>query len=152
MDGAFLSAHSMDDERNQTTVIFACPKCGLAHEVTQEHVPAKMSGGFDCVDCGATIHSWYGVFDYSGCKAVRMDRGRGNAASILRLKIRQQGVLVMRKGTPMMVFQEKIPPPPAARTDEEELKLIAESIASEDGRLKNFTDGLAGIIRGLKLK
>ena len=52
----------------------------------------------------------------------------------------------------MMVFQEKISPPPAARTDEEELKLIAESIASEDGRLKNFTDGLAGIIRDLKLK
>jgi heterodisulfide reductase subunit B len=43
MDGASLSAHSMD-RRNQTTVIFACPNCGLAHEVTQEHVPAKMSG------------------------------------------------------------------------------------------------------------
>jgi hypothetical protein len=38
-------------------------------------------------DCGATIHSWYGVFDYSGCRAVRMDRGRGNAALILSLQI-----------------------------------------------------------------
>jgi hypothetical protein len=48
MDGAFLSVHSMDDQRNQTTVIFACPKCGLVHEVTQEHVPAKMSGDRAC--------------------------------------------------------------------------------------------------------
>ena len=70
-----------------TTVIFACPKCGLAHEVTQVQVPTKKLGRFDCVDCGATIHSWYGVFDYSGCRAVRMDRGRGNAALILRLQI-----------------------------------------------------------------
>jgi hypothetical protein len=53
----------------------------------------------------------------------------------------------------MMVFQEKIPPPAAARKDEEELKLIAESITSEDRRLKNFMAGLAaGIIRELKLK
>jgi hypothetical protein len=60
-----------------TTVIFACGKCGLAHEVTQVQVPTKKSGRFDCVDCSATIHSWYGVFDYSGCKPVRMNRGRG---------------------------------------------------------------------------
>src|SRR5712671_5107460 len=74
MDGAFLSAHSMDDQRNQTTVIFACPKCGLAHEVTQEHVPAKMSGGFDCADCGHPVHSWYGFFDYSNWKAGSQTR------------------------------------------------------------------------------
>ena len=73
--------------QTMTTVIFACPKCGLAHKVTQVQVPAKKSGRFDCVNCGATIHSWYGVFDYSGCKPVRMDRGRGNAALILRLQI-----------------------------------------------------------------
>ena len=75
------------DCESMTTVIFACPKCGLAHEVTQVQVPAKKSGRFDCVDCGATIHAWYGVFDYSGCRAVRMDRGRGNAALTLRLQI-----------------------------------------------------------------
>jgi|GEM_PF-6180755 predicted RNA-binding Zn-ribbon protein involved in translation (DUF1610 family) len=72
---------------SMTTVIFACPKCGLAHEVTQVQVPTKKLGRFGCVDCGATIHSWHGVFDYSGCKAVRMDSGRGNAALILRLQI-----------------------------------------------------------------
>jgi hypothetical protein len=67
-----------------TTVIFACPKCGLAHKVTQVQVPTKESGRFGCVDCGAIIHSWYDVFDYSGCKPVRMERGRSNGASILR--------------------------------------------------------------------
>ena len=67
-------------QARMTTVIFACGKCGLAHEVTQVQVPTRKSGRFDCVDCGATIHSWYGVFDYSGCKAVRMVRGSGKAA------------------------------------------------------------------------
>ena len=80
-----------------TTVIFACPKCGLAHEVTQVQVPAKKSRRFDCVDCGATIHSWYGVFDYSGCTAVRMDHGRGNL-DVLRaaLSARKRRVSVSR--------------------------------------------------------
>src|SRR5882672_11462750 len=63
-----------------TTVIFTCPKCGLAHKVTQVQVPTKKSGRFGCVDCGAMIHSWYDIFDYSGCKPVRMDRGRSNGA------------------------------------------------------------------------
>jgi predicted RNA-binding Zn-ribbon protein involved in translation (DUF1610 family) len=75
------------DCESMTTVIFACPKCGLAHEVKQVQVPTKKLGRFGCVDCGATIHSWHGLFDYSGCKAVRMDCGRGNAALILRLQI-----------------------------------------------------------------
>ena len=66
--------------RGGTTVIFACPKCGLAHKVTQVQVPTKASRRFDCVDCGTIIHSWYGVFDYSDRKSVRTDRSRGNAA------------------------------------------------------------------------
>ena len=74
-----------------TTVIFACPKCGLAHQVTQVQVPAKKPGRFGCAGCGTTIHSWYGVFDYSGCKAVRMDRGRGNAALILQIRRQLRG-------------------------------------------------------------
>jgi hypothetical protein len=73
-----------------TTVIFACPKCGLVHEVKQVQVQTKKSGRFDCVDCAAAIHSWNGVFDYSGCRAVRVVRGRGNAALILRLQILRQ--------------------------------------------------------------
>jgi hypothetical protein len=44
----------------------------LAHEVTQQHVGAKMSGGFDCADCGTAVHSWYGFFDYSNWKAIKI--------------------------------------------------------------------------------
>jgi hypothetical protein len=72
MNGAFLSAHSMDDQRNQTTVIFACPQCNLAHEVTQTRSRTKKAGGFDCADCGAAVHSWYGFFDYSDWGAINM--------------------------------------------------------------------------------
>jgi predicted RNA-binding Zn-ribbon protein involved in translation (DUF1610 family) len=65
-----------------TTVIFACPKCGLAHEVRQVYVPTEESGRFDCADCGARIHSWKGVFNYAGCKPVRLGRGAGKTVFI----------------------------------------------------------------------
>jgi hypothetical protein len=46
----------------------------------------------------------------------------------------------------MMIYQEKIPPPVALATDEE-LKLIAESLANDERWIKNFIDGLNGILR-----
>jgi len=59
--------------QTKTTVIFACPQCNLAHEVTQTHSPTKKAGGFDCVDCSAAVHFWYGCFDYSDWRAVNMN-------------------------------------------------------------------------------
>ena len=51
----------------------------------------------------------------------------------------------------MMIYQEKIAPPPAPLTaDEEQMKLIAEAIADEDRWVKNFIDRLVGVVRDLK--
>jgi hypothetical protein len=50
----------------------------------------------------------------------------------------------------MMVYQEKIPPPPDPAPDEEQIKLIAELLASDDRWVKNLIDGLAGILRDMK--
>jgi hypothetical protein len=50
----------------------------------------------------------------------------------------------------MMVYQEKIPPPVALPADEEQMKLIAESLANDDRWVKNLIDGLAGILRDVK--
>jgi hypothetical protein len=51
----------------------------------------------------------------------------------------------------MMIYQEKIAPPPAPPTaDEEQMKLIAEAIADEDRWVKKFIDRLAGVVRDLK--
>jgi hypothetical protein len=49
----------------------------------------------------------------------------------------------------MMVFMEKIAPPPplVPLTDEEQLKLKFEALASDDLWVKNLIDGLAGAIR-----
>jgi hypothetical protein len=57
----------------------------------------------------------------------------------------------MRKGnSPMMIYQEKIEPPANPPSDEEQVKLISESIASDDRWVKNLIDGLAGILRDVK--
>jgi hypothetical protein len=45
-----------------------------------------------------------------------------------------------------MIYQEKIPPPVAVPTDEE-LRLIAESLANDERWIKNFIDGLTGILK-----
>jgi hypothetical protein len=50
----------------------------------------------------------------------------------------------------MMVYQEKIAPPLIPLTDEEEMKLKRESIASEDRWVRNFIDRLAGIVPNAK--
>jgi transcription elongation factor Elf1 len=59
--------------QTKTTVIFACPQCNLAHEVTQTHSHTKKAGGFDCAECGAAVHFWYGCFVYSDWRAVNMN-------------------------------------------------------------------------------
>ena len=51
----------------------------------------------------------------------------------------------------MMIFTEKIErPPPLPLTNEEQIKLIAESLASDDRWIRNLIDGLAGILRAVK--
>jgi hypothetical protein len=56
----------------------------------------------------------------------------------------------MRKGNLMIVYQEKIAPPLVPLTNEEQMKLIAESMANEDRWVKNFIERLAGVIRDAK--
>lgn len=51
----------------------------------------------------------------------------------------------------MMIFMEKIAPPlPIPVTEEEELKVIAESIERENRWVKDFIDRLAGVVRDMK--
>jgi hypothetical protein len=50
----------------------------------------------------------------------------------------------------MMVYQEKIAPPLAPLTDEEQMTLIRKLIADEDRWVKNFMDRLAGVMREIK--
>jgi hypothetical protein len=61
-----------------------------------------------------------------------------------------KGLLVHEEGFPMMVYQEKIEPPIAPPTDDEQLKLIRESIANEDRWVRDFINRLAGVIREIK--
>jgi len=53
----------------QTTVIFACPKCGTAYQATQEQHPDQHSGSFKCQDCQTEVHAWSGVFSFFDWKA-----------------------------------------------------------------------------------
>jgi hypothetical protein len=59
--------------------------------------------------------------------------------------------LALEEGLRMMIFTEKIErPPPLPLTNEEQMKLIAESLASDDRWIRNLIDGLAGILRAVK--
>ena len=50
----------------------------------------------------------------------------------------------------MMNFQEKIAPPLAPLTDDEQLQALVESLESEDLWVKDFIERLAGAVRELK--
>jgi hypothetical protein len=50
----------------------------------------------------------------------------------------------------MMVYQEKIAPPLAPLTEDEQLKLKMAAIASEDLWVMSFIDRLTGVVRDLK--
>ena len=51
----------------------------------------------------------------------------------------------------MIVFTEKIaPPPPFPAGDEEAARKLAKNLVDEDRWVKNLIDGLAGILRDVK--
>jgi hypothetical protein len=55
------------------------------------------------------------------------------------------------RGYFMMIYQEKIAPPlPIPLTDGEQMKVIAQAVASEDRWVKDFIGRLAGVVRDLK--
>jgi hypothetical protein len=54
----------------QTSEIFWCPKCGLGYRAISGQFPDKRAGRFECIDCHTSVHSWSGVYDYIGWKAV----------------------------------------------------------------------------------
>jgi hypothetical protein len=50
----------------------------------------------------------------------------------------------------MMIYQEKIAPPLAPLTEDEQSKLKRAAIASEHQWVRNFIERLAGVVRSLK--
>ena len=55
----------------QTTVIFACPKCGIAYQTTQQQQPDDHSGSFKCQNCQTEVHAWSGVFGFIDWKVYK---------------------------------------------------------------------------------
>lgn len=54
------------------------------------------------------------------------------------------------EGSRMIVFMEKVDPPPMASIDEEEVRKLAEILVKEDRWVKNLIDALAGILRDVR--
>jgi hypothetical protein len=51
----------------------------------------------------------------------------------------------------MMIFMEKIEPPPVLQTNEEQLKaILLDAIENENRWVKNFIDRLAGVVWEIK--
>jgi hypothetical protein len=66
--------------RTQTTVIFACPKCGIAYQASQQQHPDDHSGSFKCQDCRTEVHAWSGFsfFDWKAYEKIAENLHRAN--------------------------------------------------------------------------
>jgi hypothetical protein len=56
----------------QTTELFKCPKCKVWHRAARVQLAEIRLGRFDCTEGGAEVHSWSGVYEYTGWKVVVM--------------------------------------------------------------------------------
>ena len=74
--GSRLSLHCRGSQDAKMTsrppaqITFVCLKCGRGYRATQEQFPYERPGRFDCKDCNAEVHSWTGVYDFIGWKAI----------------------------------------------------------------------------------
>jgi predicted RNA-binding Zn-ribbon protein involved in translation (DUF1610 family) len=60
-------------------VVFACPKCTSLYVAMQERRREKVTGRFDCTDCGAMVHAWSGVYNYPGWRLTSQSAFRETA-------------------------------------------------------------------------
>ncbi len=70
----------------QTTVIFACPKCGTAYQATQQQHPDDHSGSFKCQDCRTEVHAWSGIFSFFDWKAYEKIAENLHRAELMALE------------------------------------------------------------------
>ena len=70
----------------QTTVIFACPKCGTAYQATQQQRPDDHSGSFKCQDCRTEVHAWSGIFSFFDWKAYEKVAENLHRAELMALE------------------------------------------------------------------
>ncbi len=62
----------------KTTVIFACPKCGLVYCAMQERRSPSRFGSFKCRKCNAEIYRWSSYYDYVDWKQVELNERSGD--------------------------------------------------------------------------
>jgi predicted RNA-binding Zn-ribbon protein involved in translation (DUF1610 family) len=60
----------------QTTVVFACPKCGAIYRALQTRTSEVKTQRYACPGCKAQVHAWSGVYDYSEWTKVAKRRRR----------------------------------------------------------------------------
>ena|SRR6267142_5924991 len=73
IDLSLVQPRHPNDCGPQTREIFSCPKCGLGYGAIRAQFPDKRAGRFECIDCFAEVHSWSGVYDCIGWKAIVME-------------------------------------------------------------------------------
>ena len=48
----------------QTTVVFACLKCGTIYQALQRRGPGTHFGVFNCITCHTEVYAWNGLYDF----------------------------------------------------------------------------------------
>ena len=57
-------------------VHFSCPDCATIYTATQEEQPGRHPGTFHCRQCGAPVHEWTGLYNFTDWKMTILRRKR----------------------------------------------------------------------------
>jgi predicted Zn finger-like uncharacterized protein len=71
---------------SQTRMIayFSCPHCATVYTASQEQLPGQHRGDF-CRRCGAPVHEWTGLYNFTDWKPVTtITRRKGTASDVGR--------------------------------------------------------------------
>jgi len=58
----------MNSATQQTTVVFACPRCGAIYRATQHRGQGTHFGVFNCVASKTQVYAWSGLYDFLNWK------------------------------------------------------------------------------------
>ena len=64
----------------QVIVHFSCPHCATIYTASQQEQPGRHPGYFHCRMCGAPVHEWTGLYNFTDWQPVTIPRRKRSPA------------------------------------------------------------------------